>query len=361
MGNGKELVLVTGSSGRIGTRIAEKFGSTYQLVGFDVVPPKTPQPGMDFVPLDLTSEEAVKKALQHVKEKYGDRIASVIHLAAYYNFDGKPNALYDKITVDGTDRLLRLLQPFQVEQFIFSSTMLVHEPAKLGEVISESSPVEPTWPYPESKVKTEAAMHKQHGKIPIVILRIAGVYDDACHSIPISNQLQRVYERQFAAHVFPGNLDKGVAYLHMDDLVDSFTLSIQKRKSLPSAVTLIIGEPGFVSYRKLQDEMTRLLFNQKWFVVRPPKWFAYIGAMVLNSLPFLGPQFVKPWMIAHADDHYPLNISLAKQVLGWEPKRSLLGTLPKMVAFLKSDPAKFYRENGLIIPKSLEHKWNKGK
>jgi hypothetical protein len=37
-------------------------------------------------------------------------------------------------------------------------------------------------------------------------------------------------------------------------------------------------------------------------------------------------------------------------LLGWEPKHSLRQTLPKMVAALKADPAKFYRENELGDP-----------
>ena len=38
------------------------------------------------------------------------RIASAIHLAAYYDLSGQPNPKYDSITVEGTRRLLRGLQ-----------------------------------------------------------------------------------------------------------------------------------------------------------------------------------------------------------------------------------------------------------
>lgn len=42
----------------------------------------------------------------------------------------------------GTERLLHGLRNFEVEQFIFSSTMLVHVPCKPGERIHEDWPAQ---------------------------------------------------------------------------------------------------------------------------------------------------------------------------------------------------------------------------
>ena len=44
---------------------------------------------------------------------------------------------------------------------------------------------------------------------------------------------------------------------------------------------------------------------------------------------------------------YALDITRAHTLLGWEPKRTLRETLPKMVAALKADPLGWYRENNL--------------
>ena len=73
-----------------------------------------------------------------------------------------------EITVNGTRRILRGLHEFEfdVEQFIFSSTMLVHRPGEPGQFISEESPVDPTWAYPASKVRTEKVIHDERGDIP---------------------------------------------------------------------------------------------------------------------------------------------------------------------------------------------------
>src|SRR3546814_7124284 len=79
---------------------------------------------------------------------------------------GDPNPLYDKVTVQGTRRLIDGLQSFEVEQFVFASTMLVHKPtATPEERISEESPIGASWAYPQSKVGTEALLHERHGNI----------------------------------------------------------------------------------------------------------------------------------------------------------------------------------------------------
>lgn len=93
--------------------------------------------------------------MQIVFQRQGARVASCIHLAAYYDFSGEPSPLYRTLTVEGTQRLLRGLRRFEIEQFVFSSTHIVMRPADEGDVISEESPVEPAWDYPRSKLAAE--------------------------------------------------------------------------------------------------------------------------------------------------------------------------------------------------------------
>jgi len=58
-------------------------------------------------------------------------------------------------------------------------------------------------------------------------------------------------------------------------------------------------------------------------------------------------------MIDRANDHYALDITRARTLLEWEPKRSLRATLPIMVAALKADPLGWYHENDLEPPSAL--------
>ena len=102
----------------------------------------------------------------------------MIHLAAYFDLTGEPSPLYEQITVRGTEKLLRALQSFEVEQFVFASSMLAHKAGRPDDVINEDWPLQSDLPYRTSKIEAERLIHEQHGPIPFVYLRPAGVYDD---------------------------------------------------------------------------------------------------------------------------------------------------------------------------------------
>lgn len=196
--------------------------------------------------------DEIDKAFERVRYAYGDHLASVIHLAAYYDFSGEPSPKYEEMTVRGTERLLNALREFRVEQFVFSSSMLVHAPSEPGRKINEDSPLDPKWDYPKSKIETENLIHAHRGEMPAAILRIAGVYDDQCDSIPIAHQIQRIYERKLISRVFPGNPSHGQPFVHLDDVVGAIASAVDRRAELRNETVLLIGEEETLSYDELQ-------------------------------------------------------------------------------------------------------------
>ncbi len=346
MSEEKEVIVITGCSGRIGFKAAEAFAKKYQVVGFDVFLVGS-FPGVELINVDMGSDESVREGMEYVKKKYGNKLAAVIHLAAYYNFTGGGWEHYQRITVDGTYKVLDALKGFSCDQFIFSSTMLIHAPTVPGQKITEDSPIDAKWQYPKSKVLVEELMHKMAGNMQMTSLRIAGVYDDRCHSIPLSNQIQRIYENQLEGHVFAGDLTHGASFVHMDDVIESLWLCVEKRKQIPKELALLIGEGETLSYDKLQRTFSCLLYGKEWKTWALPKPLAKIGAVAKQFIPFIPKTFIKPWMIELADDHYELDITKAKQVLGWVPKKHLLDVIPLWIAELKKEPLAWYDENKL--------------
>jgi nucleoside-diphosphate-sugar epimerase len=347
--NRKEVVIITGSTGLIGSPTVKRLAADYLAVGFDRRGSPHPRPEAECVCVDITDDESVRAGLARVRYAYGPRIGAVIHLAAYYDFSGEPSSQYEEVTIRGTERLLRALQAFEVGLLVFSSTMLVHAPCLPGQSINEAWPLEPKWDYPQSKVMTERVIHAERGRIPAVILRMAGVYDDRCHSIPLAHQLQRIAERKLISHVFPGDITHGQAFVHLDDVIEALWLAVERRAGLPPETVLLLGESETLSYDELQRTFGRLIHNEEWETREIPKSLAKLGAWIEDHIPGEDP-FIKPWMIDLADDHYALDISLARSVLGWTPKHSLRETLPKMVRALKEDPVKWYAENQLGKP-----------
>jgi nucleoside-diphosphate-sugar epimerase len=352
----RPLVVVTGSTGFIGKRLVEALTDRYRLVGLDRnrPPPRSPG-GFKWLECDLTCDESVTAAFEHVRASFGERIASVLHLAAYYDFSGRPSPLYKELTVEGTRRVLQAMQRFTVEQFVFSSSILVLKPVEGGgRPLTEASPVEPAWDYPRSKVEAEKVVAEQRGGIPALVLRIAGVYDDQCHSIPIAQQIRRIHERSFDSYFFPGDASHGQPFVHVEDLVDCFRRAVDERcRRSGGEELLLVAEADLMSYAELQDQIGELIHGKEWPTIRIPAAVAKAGAWVKDKVTD-DEAFIKPWMIDLADDHYPVAIRRAHERLGWTPRRRLRDTLPAMIAELKRDPRRWYEANNLKYPDRRE-------
>lgn len=78
---------------------------------------------------------------------------------------------------------------------------------------------------------------------------------------------------------------------------------------------------------------------------------AKAGAWAQHVVPVGSDPFVKPWMVDRTGDHYALDTTRARTLLGWQAKHSLRDTLPAITAALKRDPASWYRENGMDGPR----------
>lgn len=348
-------ILITGASGLIGSRICRVLKQDYSLIGLDLKSPEDTELPLHHIDTDLTDDTSVQESLARVRSEFGNELTSVIHLAAYYDFSGEPSPLYEQLTVEGTRRLLEQLQQqeFDVEQFVFSSSLLVMKPDEPGRHVSEFSVTQAEWAYPQSKLEAEQVIRSEHGEIPYVILRIAGVYDEHCHSLPVSQQIARIYEKQFESFVFPGDKTHGQALVHLDDLAECFRKVVERRNLLEDELFLI-AEPDAMSYGELQNRIGELIHGTEWPTLRIPKVVAKAGAYAQEMIS--GDEdgsFIKPWMIDLADDHYVANIAHARTKLKWDPEHRLHDTLPDIIKFLKADPHGFYKENGLSIPENL--------
>lgn len=351
----KSVILITGSEGFIGDAIVRSCCHQHEIAGFDVARPHKDPEAEDFINCDLTSDASVGQALDSLRQRHGSSLASVVHLAAFYDFSGKPNPLYQDLTVEGTRRLLKRLQSFDVEQFVFSSTHLVMKPSQHGEPITEVSAAEAAWDYPKSKLEAEKVIASERRRIPAVILRIAGVYDENCHVVPIAQQVSRIYQKELESYLFPGEASHGQAFVHLDDVVDCILRAIERRRDLAPYEVFLVAEPDLMSYAELQDRLGELIHGEEWPTIRVPKVVAKAGAWAEEKLAAEGEEtFIKPWMIDLADDHYPIDIARARQKLGWEPKHRLRDTLGEMVARLKRDPKRWYQINGLPTPEHLQ-------
>lgn len=347
---GKPVVVITGAAGTVGTVLADALRDAYCVVGLDRADKSADVP---LIPVDLTTDASVDHALDQLRDTHGAHLASVIHLAAFFDFTGEPNPLYTRLNVDGTRRLLDRLQRFRVDQFVYASTMLVEQAGKPGEAIDENRPLDPKWAYPQSKAAAEQVIRDHHGAIPFAILRLAGLYDDDTVVATLAHQIARIRERDVESHVYAGDLDTQQSMIHHADLAAAVRLVVDRRGDLPPDAVMLLGEPDPPTYARLQDAIGEALDGEHWRTIRVPAPVAAAGAWVqdtvLSHLPkALGgtdKPFVRPFMMQSASDNYALDIARACDLLGWQPRRRLLATLPTILAALKRDPQGWYKAN----------------
>ena len=352
----RPIILITGATGNLGRSLGKALGRDYRIVGLDLKAQGTDFPVFE---ADFTSGPSVELALRKFRDAFGSHIASVIHLVAFFDFSGEDKPHYETVNVEGTRRLLKALQDFDVEQFIYASTMLVHAPCRPGEHIDEQQPIEPRWAYPKSKADAEAVVRAEHKRIPYVILRLAGVYDEHAMVPTLARQMARIFDRDFQSYFYSGSTLVGQAMLHRDDMLDAFHRTVDRRAVLPAETEILIGEADAIGYDALQDELGYLIHGvDDWPTVRVPKPIAAVGAWAQGKLEPAIPDvidggevpFIKPFMVAMSDDHYALDIRRARELLGWEPQHRLKDELPKLVAALKKNPSGWYKTSGITPP-----------
>lgn len=349
---GKPVVLITGAAGTVGGVLARALSDAYCVVGMDQAGKTADMP---MIAVDLTADVSVDHALSQLRDAHGAELASVIHLAAFFDFTGEDNPLYQTLNVDGTRRLLERLQRFRVEQFVYSSSMLVERAGAPGEAIDEDRPLEPKWAYPQSKATAEQVIRDRHGAIPYAILRLAGLYDDGHVVATLAHQIARIRERDWESHAYAGSLATQQSMIHHDDLAAAVRKLVDRRAALPRETVMLLGEPDPPSYQELQDAIGEALHGEHWPTLRVPAGIAAAGAWVQDKLlPHLptalggtAHPFIRPFMMKAASDNYALDIGRAHALLDWEPRRLLQATLPTILAQLKENPRAWYKANKL--------------
>jgi nucleoside-diphosphate-sugar epimerase len=352
----KPVVLITGAAGNVGGAIIAALKSDYTLVGLDL-PGK--EADCETFETDLTDPSSISDSLAEIADKHSKRFAAVIHLAAFFDFSGEEHPLYEKLNIEGTRHLLRALQDYSVERFIYSGTMLVHRAGEPGLPITEETELDPQWIYPQSKADAEAVIREEAGDIPYLLFHLAGLYDEESAVPTLTEQIRRIYERDPKSHAYAGSTGIGQAMIHKDDMAAAFAAAVKKRKSLPEDAVILAGEPEAIPYDELQDRLGELIHgDDHWATVSLPKPLAKAAAwleakaepVIPDSFDHGEKPFIRPFMVDMASDHYELDITKAKELLGWEPKHSLRDTLPALVKSLKSEPLGWYERNGLTPP-----------
>src|SRR3990167_5934636 len=162
-------VLVTGTSGFIGTSAVERFHKKYRLVGLDRVPPKERWPGVEYRVCDVLDREALARIIMEVDPD------AIVHLAARARVsDGErdPVGTY-RVNVEGTINVLEAAARCSaVEKVISISSEQVYGTVERFPTPEELGPGKPQNAYAASKAAADL-LAQQFPSVPVVVARSA--------------------------------------------------------------------------------------------------------------------------------------------------------------------------------------------
>ncbi|WP_378144157.1 NAD-dependent epimerase/dehydratase family protein [Cnuibacter sp. UC19_7] len=142
-------IAVTGASGRVGRAVAAELVSRgHEVVGLDLVPPRTPLDGVEYLVGDLSDLPVADPRLAGVE--------AVAHLGAYMSWSPADAERILAANTDATAHLVRALEGSAVRRFVLASTGEVYpENAPQYQPLDEDHPRLPTTWYGLSKVLAE--------------------------------------------------------------------------------------------------------------------------------------------------------------------------------------------------------------
>lgn len=227
----KDLVVITGASGFVGSRAVYRthWDGYKHVIATDIAKPKFSLPGSThFEPLDITDKDSVYSFLRKHKPK------AIINIAALFDLSA-PQEILNKVNIDGPLNFIEAGQDTGLEHLIQTSTGTVY---KSGKNLNEESPTEPMEQYGKSKLEMEKKIgeYKKNNphKIKIPILRPAVIYGP---HFPASSKYGAAVAlfAQYALARFGAGLsgyaykggDHESCYVHVDDVVRAHTFALE--------------------------------------------------------------------------------------------------------------------------------------
>jgi len=351
------VLIVTGASGFIGRHLVKSFCYDFYIYALARRGQKQANVQMhkniNWIRLDIGEKESVKKVFRLISENGGADY--LIHLAGYYDFDGKDSPEYDRTNVKGTEYTLEFAKEFKLKRFIFASSLTVTEFDEPGLVINEKSPANAKFEYAISKRIGEELVQKYSKYFPVAIVRLAAIYSDWCEYGPLYNFLITWLSKSWKSNMLAGKGEAAVPYMHVTNLNTIFFKIIKNSNNLPQCDTYIASPNGCTSQRELFTIAVRYNYGRQLEPIFLPKWFAYMGLVSLSILGRLtgNPPFEKPWMFKYVDLKLNVNASYTHNTLDWKPvsRLDIRRRLLFLIENMKSNPIDWHRKNLEAIEK----------
>lgn len=337
-------IVITGSSGYLGSALCADLSRDHHVVGVDRRPPspalRQALPQATWVHLDISDGRAVSDALGSIARAQGG-IDCVIHFAAYYHYGRGWRREYDIHNIQGTRNVIAAACRAGAGRIIFAASIAALVPPPPGEVLTEDAGDMADFPYCRSKALGERLCAERVEELPAVVMRIGGVFSDWCELPPLYSLIRLWSRRGPIGRCIPGLGKTGFPYIHRDELVLFVRRVIEKNHTLGRHEVLFASEDGCTCHEDLFPLIRRLGGRRDCehpLHVHPAlaALFLYLK-LAANGLLFRQ-TYEQPWMLTYADRPLRVDTSYTRARLDWKPRDEycILNRLPALMANFRS-------------------------
>lgn len=331
----EHLCLITGATGFIGGRLAERLVEEGYPVRCLVRPSsdtsRLERLGVQLTAGDLADADSLARAVEGTH--------NVLHCAALVT-DWATTAELERTNVEGTRKLLDASVGASVERFIHFSTTDVYGYPNGAEIDESYAATRFRNWYAQTKLEAETEVRRveRTGSLEIVILRPATVYGPG--STDVIGEIARAIRGAHMLLIDRGRAVAGLCYV--ENLIDAAVLALRYEAAPGQAFNVSDGLP--VTWRQLCDDLSEGLgaSSVRWSL---PYWLAAgIGfalehgyrllrrATGVSAPPLLSRQAVQVLGLNQDFSNRRL-----RETLGWEPRVDYASGLKATLAWLKTE------------------------
>lgn len=333
-------VLITGSSGYLGSALCVELAREYRVVGIDRRPPSPDQrraaPGARWEQVDISDPQAVRQCLEGAAAA-GGGIDTLIHFAAYYHFGRRWRPEYEAVNIRGTRHIIDAACRLGVKRVIFAASIAALVPPPRGRALTERAAGSTEFPYGKSKTLGERLFAERAGELPVVVLRLGGVFSDWCELPPLASLMQLWCRRGPLGRCMPGSGAAGFPYIHREELVRGVIRVVERRQLLDRHEVLFLAEDGCTRHRDLFAPIRRCCGRDPDAppIHLPSRLVASLLVLKLAANALLRRNtYERPWMMAYAERPLKVDTTNSRRRLDWAPRPefSITARLPILMA-----------------------------
>jgi nucleoside-diphosphate-sugar epimerase len=327
----KPVVVVTGVSGNLGSRLLPLLGS-YSVIGVDVSPPRTDSE-MQFESLDLGQESSTRTFYELLRDTHAYAVA---HLA--FVIDPVRTGVLDvermwQINVAGTARVMEAVTEVNrvnddgVKQFIFPSSVSAYGP-DFPDAFTEESPLTAhTLPYAVHKKESDEVVQQRCTSLrgcSVYILRphifagasvenyLMGAFRGTPNGKSERAQKMRAAGKRLPCMLPTGQqyMDNKIQFIHVDDMARLIQHILQREPEAQRLTVLNVagrGEPLTFA--------TCIAMARAKLVRVPGKW---VMRQILNFLWKYKISAIPPEAVPYMTGQYVMNTERLRRFLGPE-------------------------------------------